>query len=208
MEKKFVMFALVSCLGGLFFASTGGAAFYRYVDKNGVICFADDLQVVPEQYRSQAVIVDAESKDDTVSPANPGRNKPEAAAPDASSVRSESGRPRPLSTRLVISTAVGLSAFLVFAMISNLPALKENKNVLSIIRGSLIGAVLVYLIVAHVKDVKTALGITGQTVEEAQRRSAEKGKKAAQAIKTLDATFEEAQKALESGTGEPREDNK
>ncbi len=207
MENKFVVFALVSCLGGLFIAGTSEAAFYKYVDKNGVVCFADDLQVVPEQYRSQAVIVDAESKDDEVRPANPVLKKPEAAL-DPSSDPWGSKRPRPLSIRLMISGAVGISAFLVFLIIKSLPDLKDNKKILSIVRGSLIGAVSVYLILAHVKDVKTVFGITGQTVEEVQQRSAEKGKKATQAIKSLDAAFEEAQKAQESGAGEPREDNK
>ncbi len=193
-EKVTIMLALLICLGSMVFIRDSDAAYYKYIDKDGVPCFADDLQVIPVQYRAQAVIVETQAKDDEVKPAGPAVRKTEP-APAEADARQEVETPRPLSTRLMISGAVGLGAFLIFVVISSLPELKENKKVLSYIRGTLMAAVSVYLVVAHAEDVMTLFGAAGRTVEEAQQKSAEKGKKAAQAVKALDALFEEAQKA-------------
>ncbi len=191
MKKICMFFAVVLCLGGMVVVRDSQAAFYKYVDKDGVVCFADDLQVIPEQYRAKAVIVQNESKDVDVKPA--GLEPKMEAAPSASEAKPEVRRPRPLSIRLMISAAVGLGAFLIFVVVSR--QLEEDKKALSIVRGSLLAGVSIYFIVAHAGDVMTLFGLTGKAVEEVERRSEEKGKKAARAIKSFDALFEEAQKA-------------
>jgi len=33
------------------------AEIYRYLDDNGIICFADQQEVIPEKYRGRAVVV-------------------------------------------------------------------------------------------------------------------------------------------------------
>lgn len=172
------------------------AAIYKYVDKDGVPCFADDLQVVPEQYRASAVIVEGDAKDDETKASRPvtlqnTETQSLAAAVETKPVR----RPLPLSIRVMISAAVAIAGLVIFLVLKKLPELKDNKKVLLAIRGSLIGVVAIYLVVAHVKDVLIVFGLASQTIEDAQQRSAEKGKKAAQVIKSIDAMFDEAQKA-------------
>jgi hypothetical protein len=56
-------------ISGLSVTSTAFAAIYKYVDKNGMIYFADDLQSIPAQYRAAAKIVSGEAK--------PGEQEPE-----------------------------------------------------------------------------------------------------------------------------------
>jgi hypothetical protein len=209
MKKVAIVLALFICLGSMVFARNSEAAYYKYIDKDGVPCFADNLQVIPEQYRAHAVIVETEAKDDEIKPPGPAVRKTEnAPAADASL---EGKTPRPLSIRLTISGAVGFGAFLIFVVISRQPEFKENKKVLSLVRRALMVVVLLYLVVAHSGDVMTLFGAAGRTVDEAQRQSEEKGKKAAQAIKTLDTMFEEAQKAQKSqdaSTAEPEVSDK
>jgi hypothetical protein len=205
MKKVTIVFALFFCLGIMVFVRNSDAAYYKYIDKDGVVCFADNLQVIPEQYRAQAVIVETEAKDDEIKPAGTVVSKTEPAP--AADTRQEVKGSRPLSTRLMISGAVGLGALLIFVVISSQSELKENKKILSLVRGSLITVVSLYLVFAHAGDMMTIFGAAGQTVEEVQQQSAEKGKKAAQAIKSLDAMFEEAQKvqkAQEATTGQTR----
>jgi hypothetical protein len=194
MKKISVSFAFLLCLGGIFFYRASDAAIYRYVDKDGVICFADNLQVIPEQCRATAVIVDNEATDD-IKPSKPMVVTKTDMALSAAETKPENRGPRPLSIRLMISGAVGLSALMIFIVISRLPEFKENKKILIIIRASLIGMISLYLIVAHVKDMISLFSMAGRVVEDVQNQSAEKGKKAAQAIKSLDALFEEAHKA-------------
>ena len=192
MKKILVLFFFLFCLGGMLFVQVSNAALYKYIDKDGIISFADDLQVIPEQYRAKAVIIDGEEK--IVMPAKPVVSKAEA-APSASPVAEpESGDSRQLSIRLMISGAVTLGVLLLFIVISKMPGLRENKKIIFMVRGSLIAVVSLYLVYAHVKDVTAVAGMTGQVIEDIQNKSAEKGKRAGQAIKTLNAISEETQK--------------
>ena len=43
--------------------SNSFAAIYKYIDNNGIICFADDLQSIPEQCRATAKIVSGEQEE-------------------------------------------------------------------------------------------------------------------------------------------------
>jgi hypothetical protein len=121
----------------------------------------------------------------------------EASAPNQTSRR------RPLSIRLMISAAVSIAVVLLTIIIARQPEVKKNHRIGEIIRNSMIGILSFYLIIAHAKDVMIVLGFMDKAVEEAQQRSAEKGKRAAQAMKTLDAFFEDAEKAEKSMNTEP-----
>lgn len=208
MKKVTIILALFFCLGSVVFVRNSDAAYYKYIDKDGVVCFADNLQVIPEQYRAQAVIVETEAKDDEIKTAGPAARKTEI-APTAG-INQEMKGPRPLSTRLMISGAIGLGAFLLFFVVSSQSELKENKKVLALVRASLLAVVSLYLVFAHAMDVMTMFGMAGHVVAEAQHKSEEKGKKAAQAVKALDAMFEDAQKAQkaqETTTGQAPDNN-
>jgi hypothetical protein len=203
MKETLMVFSLVLCLG-LGFVQESHAAFYKYMDKNGIECFSDNLQAVPEQYRSNCVIVESDGENDKTKIAVPAAGQVEVeTALSPTEAKSEADHPRPLSTRLLISAAVSVSAFLIFILISRQPELKDNKKVLSVVRTVLTGIVSLYLIIAHGGDVRTVFGAAGRAVQEAQHHSAEKGKKAARAIKQMNAMFDDmqnAQAAQESST--------
>ncbi len=206
--KKIILLVLAfCCLSGLFLVTSSYAVIYKYTDNEGIVSFADDLQAVPEKYRTTAVIVEGESKEeranqgDSVGSAHPEQQ------PSAAETKqiSDAKHPGPLSSRLMMSAGISVGAFLVFILISKQPELKENKKVLSFIRTGLIASVSLYLIVAHIRDVWTVFGLTGKTISEAQQQSAEKGKKAAQTIKQLDALFEQAQQAQQAEESKAKE---
>jgi hypothetical protein len=55
MQTRFMLaFVLAIVLSA---ASSSFAAIYKYIDNNGIICFSNDLQSIPEQCRATAKIV-------------------------------------------------------------------------------------------------------------------------------------------------------
>ena len=199
MKKIVIMAVVIHCLFAIVFVSYSMAVIYKYVDKDGNLCFADDLQVIPKQYRAAALIVQEESKDE------PAKARIPAAA--------DSGREQSISTtaqdipqkhavlsfsdRLMISGCIIIGTILVIYILRNQAALKKNEKLTSIICNALIVITSLYLVIAHVKDAITVVGLAGNSLGNVQQQSAEKGRKAAQAIKKLDALFENAQKTEE-----------
>jgi len=70
--------------------------------------------------------------------------------------------------------------------------MRENKKFLSLMRSILITQVFLYLVYAHARDVAGVFSMAGLAIDDVKHRSEEKGKKAARAINSLDALFEEA----------------
>lgn len=200
MKKIIFLVAVLHCFLVVFFIDDTQAVIYKYVNKDGIVCFADDLQTVPREYRIKVVIVEGEEKKKTITASGPivaeAEMQSSAGVPEKQSIRSR----RPFSFRLIISMAVSLVALLIFIILSKQVWFKENKRAESIARVSLAGIVSVYLIIAHANDVMTIFGFTGKVIDDIQQQSAEKGKKAAEAIKAFDAIFQEAQKAQESSS--------
>lgn len=198
--KKYVISGSIFLFLFIFFAAPDThAEIYKYIDKDGIPCFADDIQQVPEKYRAFVTIIDESSEEYKAKAAvkPEGQNEdPVVQEPAQPPVR---GR-RPLSFRLMISAAISAGLLLLMNFLGKLPELKHDGRLRAITRNSLIATVSLYLIFAHGKDVLTVFGIMGNAVEEVQQHSSEKGKKAAQAIKSLDAMFEAAQVEKEKNT--------
>src|SRR5574337_1190268 len=198
MKKIFLIALFLYCVPCL---SASHAAVYKYVDKDGIVSFADDLQTVPQKYRASAVIVQGESKDEEAKQPAAAvaahENSSSVNTADTAATREPETR-RPLSSRLLISAAVTMAAGLIFIVISRQREIKGNKKLLSFIRNSMLAAVSLYLVVAHAGDLLTIFGFAGKAVDNARQQSAEKGKKAAQAVKQLDALFEQVQQAQQA----------
>ncbi len=193
MRRLFVGLVLFFLVTG-FFVCEAGTAIYKYVDKNGIVCFADNLQAVPENYRNTAVIMPDESSDEPRrSAVLPAAVKQTDEAPVEAETKHVASRPRPLGTRIMISGVVVITALLAFVSLSRLPQLREKKKILSAIRGGLIAVVSLFILVAHVKDLINGVGAARGAVEDVQNRSAQRGKKAGQAIKTLNELLKEQQ---------------
>ncbi len=115
-----LLFVLILAIG-----RESHAVIYKYVNEKGAPTFADDLQKVPEQYRTQATVVSggndydayAEQEKARLAAVVRARQEHQAAAP----VRV----PEPVSSRFVRSgIAIGLFVALLF-VVSNIHALQE-----------------------------------------------------------------------------------
>jgi hypothetical protein len=178
-------------------ASDSFAAFYKYTDNNGIMCFADNLQSVPEQYRAKAEIVRSEQEQE---------NKPELqkqpqeradAMPGKATIE---GRMKSLfSGSALMSVVVVVSALFAFVILGILNA--DHKKSIKIIRVIILWGMSVYLIVAHGGDVINLFRTVKGEVDTVQRESEEKGKKAARAMKELNAVIQHVDDAASPGSG-------
>lgn len=169
------------------------AVIYKYTNEKGVPTYADDMQKIPEQHRAQAVIVSGAAVDEQAE-AERARQEAEERARQGQNVLPEKFD-EPLRTRLVRSgTAVGLF-FAALFVISNIDALKEQAKVLLRIRTALVLLLLVFLGINHARDVMGLFGTAGATVSNPvagiRERSAERGKKAAEAYRSMDRVLDQ-----------------
>jgi hypothetical protein len=183
-----LLFALIIVAG-----RESQAAIYKYMNEKGVTVFTDDMQKIPEQLRASAVIVsgvvvDEKAEEEKTRQAAEARIRREHIAMPAQTVE-------PVSARLVRS-GIALGIFIaVMFVISNIHGLQGHTQVLSRVRITLILLVLAFLGYTHAKDVMGLFGKVGDTVSnpiaDIQDRSAERGKKAAEAYKTLEKALEQ-----------------
>jgi hypothetical protein len=190
--------------------SNSFAAIYKYVDANGIICFSDDLQSIPEQCRATAKIVSGNQED---KPDRTIQNQPSAKAEDipgagALSVEGETGSTGGhvkslFSSRMMISLIVIVSSMFAFVILGILDI--GHKKATKVIRVVIVWGMSVYLIVAHAGDVVHMFKTLGDNVDTAQRASAEKGKKAAKAMKDMNNFMQQIDNtpSQESGGVEP-----
>ena len=197
MAALFLMFAL--CV-----TSEGIAAIYKYVDKDGMLYFADDLQAVPAEYRASAKIVSGEAKEEVTRPADqspqgaPTEKREIDSAPGSGQGKSllELGDKRSFGSRALTSAIVIVSALFAFTILGILDI--DHKKAVKIVRIVVAWGVSVFLIYAHAGDVVHVFTAAGKHIENVQDASEEKGRKASKAIKALDALASQAEKASSS----------
>src|SRR3990170_8794848 len=109
--KKIAILSAVLFVSVGFFAGTVQdcfAATYKFVDKNGQVGFADDLQAVPEPYRATAVLIGGDANEGegasgrsetpgTPAPAQPGMAAQQAPAAAVSDQAQGSVQTQPLA---------------------------------------------------------------------------------------------------------------
>lgn len=186
----------------LFIGRESEAVIYKYVSEQGVPTFADDMQKIPEQYRVQAVIVTggndfdayAEQEKARLAAEERTRQEQQAAAP----LKAE----EPISRRLIRSgVAIGLFIALLLVA-SHIDALREQAKVLFRIRTGLSVLLLAFLAFTHGRDVMGLFGKVGDAlpnpVASMQEKSAERGKKAADAYKAMGKVLEQGAQSEEA----------
>jgi hypothetical protein len=186
--------------------SNSFAAIYKYIDENGIICFADDLQSIPEKSRATAKIVSGE-KDQERKPAMqkqqpaPEESKPvnSELSPDRGKVSIEGSVKSLFSSRALISVVVVVSALFAFVILGILDS--DHKKSIKIVRVVILWGMSVYLIIAHGGDVVNMFGTLKGTVASAQHESEEKGKRAAKAMKELNAAIQHVDDASSQDSG-------
>jgi hypothetical protein len=176
------------------------AAIYKYVDKDGMVYFADDLQSIPAQYRSTAKIVSGEIKEETeqrsqAQQVSSGEGKsPETSVPIAQQrPLAEHEAANSFAHRATVSVIIVVSALFAFVILRILDA--DHKKSIAIIRVAIVWGVFVFLLYAHTGDVITAFNSIGGTIDITRQQAEEKGKKAAKAVKTLDKLIERVENA-------------
>jgi hypothetical protein len=204
MRKKPVLMLGLVCLLGLVLAHNSLAAIYKYVDNDGMINFADDLQAVPAQYRASAKIVSGEA--DEKRPAGPlnreqpqvqpgtGAREPATAVAPAGMEEKRQPVKAPEATgsfgkRAFTSTVVAVSAVFIFIILGILDT--DHKKAIAVVRVAVLWGVALYLIYAHAGDVGRIFSAVGGKIESVQQQSEEKGKNAARAVKSLNALVEQ-----------------
>jgi hypothetical protein len=171
------------------------AVIYRYVSEKGIPTYADDLQKVPEQYRTQAVVVSGGNDYDAYTEQEKARLAAEARIRQQHQSAAPVKAVESVSSRLIRSgVAVGLCIALLF-VVSHIDALREQAHLLSRVRTALVLLLVAFLGFTHARDVMGLFGKVGETVSNPiagiQERSAERGKKAVEAYKALDRALEQ-----------------
>ncbi len=213
MKKMFLISVVVIFVLALFLARDSFAAIYKYTDKNGVVCFADDLQSVPERYRAKTIIFSGELKEGPKLSAGREETHGErlSAAPAVGDTSSSlpAREEKPFSRRLANTIIVMTVLVVIYVVLERLKEVIESikyHKIVSVARIGLSAVAVLYLVFAHVNDVIHGVAGVGKSVEQAKEQSARKGKNAAKAIKAMDALFESAEK--EQGRSSPASENK
>ena len=194
MRRCSVLMAVLVFLGVLAAAGESQAVIYQYVNEKGDPIYVDDLTKVPEQEREKAVIVTGREEQEVVDDAERLR---------ALGLRQASADPQALSPReaetfqgrlLRSAVAVVVVTTILFVML-NIDAVKERHALIRKTRMGLIAALVLFVGFTHAPDVLGLFGNMGAMVSSPvvgiKEKQAEKGRKAAEARKTLDDALQE-----------------
>ena len=178
------------------FVQEARAVIYKYVDEKGDIRFVDDLQNIPAQQRSSAVMVSGTDASPDLSDAE----RAEAASRREEVHREQAAARRrdddSLRTRLIISlSGAGVVAALLFVT-GNIDALRERRRVLMNIRRGLVAGFLVLVVVVHLPDLlglfRKAGSPTPGPFSDIQAQQEERGRKAGASIKAFNQMLDQA----------------
>jgi hypothetical protein len=199
---------LVLCLAAV---SESFAAIYKYVDKQGMISFADNLQSIPQEYRASAVLMgDGQEAVQKTAPTNTAPEQRTAApmrvvpAPPLQEKPWSDGIKKSFfNNRVLISIGVVVSALFAFIILGILNA--DHKKSIRIVRVVILWGASLYLLVAHAGDVVGLFKSVDSSIDSAKRESEEKGKKAARALKEMNSLMQQVDQAAsqEPGKAEP-----
>ncbi len=167
------------------------ADIYRYVNEEGIICFADNLESVPEKYRAIAVNTTAEEEKNQIrSQTEPRTN----IAPSQAAPREEPAHTMTFTARLLMTVGVVFAWFGILMAIKKTGVFKGREKFLPAAQIALGCIFLAYLVMVHGKDVAGLFSMAGNKIEAVREKQAERGRKAGQAIKTLNTFMDEAGK--------------
>jgi len=207
----FILFAI-----GLAAAPRSFAAIYKYIDKNGIVCFADDLHSIPETCRATAKLVSGEREVETKPLEQnqvqsqmkqeklPGNAELSVARENVPFDDAKAGFFR---SKALISIIVVVSALFAFVVLGILDT--EYLKTVRIARIVIIWGVTVYLLYAHAMDVVHLFRTANNEFDSVQHRLEEKGKNAGKAIKTMNELADQLSHSTDfdpSGVGQEKRD--
>jgi len=198
MKKRLILVFVLAMV--LTATSNSFAAIYKYIDKNGIICFADDLQSIPEQCRATAKIVSGEQEEEK-KPALQKRPEAQVEAMPGNASSSDRGKvsiegyvESLFSGRVLISVVVVVSALFAFVILGIIDT--DHKKAIKIVRMVILWGMSVYLILAHAGDAVDMFRTLEGKVDSVQRESEEKGKKAAKSMKEINGFMQHIDNAV------------
>jgi hypothetical protein len=193
MKKRTVLFVVLvltvfSALG----VREATAVFYRYTDEKGIVNITDNLQVIPEQYRSSAVMVsDGEPERPAVSSKKKSPEESTAAAPEEPKQEKHG---RSLADRLLLSGCITGVGIAVFIMLGKLYLPEQHRKFVPKARAAVIIVLSLYLVTAHLGDILRLAGMAWGTVESARDDARDRGKSAAKTVKKIDTILDGAER--------------
>ena len=177
----------VYLMAGSLTAQDCSAAIFKYVDKDGTPCFADDLQSVPEPYRASSQIISGEAS--TICQNTPRQQQGKTASGTVDiNQNGTTHEQQPFNKRVLISVLVVISAAFIFTVLRVIE--EDHKKAVAIGRAIVLWGVSVYLVYAHAGDVLHGFASIGEKIENAKQQSEEQGGKAVKAIKEQNAFIE------------------
>ncbi len=182
--KLWILFSIVTCFS---FAQISFAAIYKYTDKKGTVFFTDNETTIPQEYRDRVVIIEDQEQEipssKAIDESQPVSQKIEAEVSETRSLYSR-WQDIPLAKRLVISAVIFMGLLIIRKVLIRFLSGRRRQG-LDWMRVGLGSFLLLYLVVAHGKDVTTAYGILSDKINDVQAKAEEKGRRAAEAAKEL-----------------------
>ncbi len=190
MRRQYLFLLGLCCALVLLSTQYSHAAIYKYLDKDGLICFANDLQSIPQQYRTSAMVVSGEADREK----QPGmQTRPSAPPSDGNQDSVQNAISEKLLThhvensssvsRWLLSAIVVVSTVFAFVILGILDT--DHKKTVTVVRVVLLWAVAVYLLIAHAGDAIHLVRSVSGTIGDAKLHAEEKGKNAAKALKAI-----------------------
>jgi hypothetical protein len=168
------------------------ADIYKYVNEQGEISFADNLESVPERYR--ATVVNVTPLEDQNQVQQPQTEQPvQPGTRTAQNIASTQER-MTFTTRLFMTVVLIFVSIVVLVAINKTGSFKGRAKVLPAVRIALACLLLVYLVMAHGKDVTILFTMAGNKIGAVKEKQAQRGKKAGEAIKAFNTLMEAAGK--------------
>ena len=200
MKTKLLFLFSLCCVFLFLSAQNSYAAIYKYLNKDGIVSFANDLQSIPEQYRASAKVVvdstDEESRqsiqNQQTSEQHTGNNEyvPGIAHTTAVDTRNANSF---FNNRVLLTAIVIVSACFAFIILGILQP--DHKKAVMIVRVVLVWAVVIYLLIVHSGDAVRMFRTVSGTIDDAKQQSEEKGRNAAKAVKDMNAFVEKVGQA-------------
>lgn len=196
--KFWIMFSIMACI---FLAQISFATIYKYTDKKGTVCLTDNEKTIPKQYRDKVVVIKEEeiSSGLSIDKRQPLTEKGEVEASEEQSLYSR-WQEMPLLRRFVISAFVFIGFLIILKVLGKLLS-DKRRRILAWIHIGLVSLLLFYLAVAHGEDVMTGFGMISGKINSFQAKSEEKGRRAAEAAKTIKTLLDGSPDEMEKGPG-------
>lgn len=184
---------LIAVMGSLLFTlHCYSATYYKYVDKNGTVCFTDSRQSIPEEYKRKATKItdekenaDKKSRDNQIK----GDNEGGSLTDKKQGLSSEEKIKDTLTTIRNADSfrpAVAIAIFLfLFIAAGKIGRSLGHKQLSSVLRIALTVGILFFLFHTHVKKITDIFNSLKKDATDIAKRTEERNKKADDAAKDL-----------------------